>query len=91
MITIARELVSQAPGVSYFALHKLVYLFELDQVRRHGKQVTDAFFVRQKDGPYCTGLHPNKLKKVLLTVNAYSTDSLSYRSDRAEDYKIHSA
>jgi len=66
--TIARELVRSLPGISYFALHKLFYLLELDQVRRHGRQLTDGFFVRQQDGPYCTDLHPKKLRKALLSL-----------------------
>ena len=66
--TVAREIVESIPGISYFALHKLFYLLELDQVRRHGRQLTNAFFVRQKDGPYCVDLHPHKLRKALLAV-----------------------
>ena len=53
------------PGVSYFGLHKLFYLFELAHVRAHGTQLTDAFFIRQKDGPYCVDLHLAKLRKAL--------------------------
>ncbi len=71
---VARAIVQCLPGISYFALHKLFYLFELDQVRRHGYQLTDAFFVRQKDGPYCVDLHPNKLKRALLSIVGNATD-----------------
>ena len=62
---IAGAIVMSWPGVSYFGLHKLFYLFELAHVRAHGTQLTDAFFIRQKDGPYCVDLHLAKLRKAL--------------------------
>lgn len=65
---VVREIVDTVPGINYFALHKLFYLLELEQVRKRGHQLTNAFFVRQKDGPYCVDLHPNKLKKAMLSV-----------------------
>jgi len=53
------------PTISYFALHKLFYLVEVQSVSRLGRRLTDAFIIRQKDGPYCTELHPLKLKKAI--------------------------
>jgi uracil-DNA glycosylase family 4 len=53
------------PEMTYFALHKLFYLAEVESVKLRNVRMTDAFIVRQKDGPYCTELHPVKLKKAL--------------------------
>lgn len=50
---------------SYFALHKLLYLIECEATARFGHQLTKAFFLRQKDGPYCTDLHLAKLRRAL--------------------------
>ncbi|MEQ8195307.1 MAG: uracil-DNA glycosylase, partial [Rhodospirillales bacterium] len=50
------------PTLSYFALHKLFYLAEYYAVKELGTRLTNAFIVRQKDGPYCTDLHYSKLK-----------------------------
>jgi uracil-DNA glycosylase family 4 len=49
--------------VSYFELHKLAYLAEYLHVKRTGERLTGAFFVRQKDGPYCVDLNVQRLKK----------------------------
>lgn len=49
--------------VSYFELHKFAYLAEYLHVRRTGRRLTSAFFIRQKDGPYCTDLHLSRLKR----------------------------
>jgi uracil-DNA glycosylase family 4 len=65
---VANVIAATVPGISYFALHKLFYLFELDQMKRHGRPLTRAFFIRQKDGPYCVDLHPAKLKKASLNL-----------------------
>lgn len=51
--------------VSYFALHKLLYLLEWSYMQEIGKRLTGAYFIRQKDGPYCTDLHLTKLKNAI--------------------------
>ena len=53
------------PGVSYFALHKLLFLAEVAHAKMFGRRLTHAYFVRQKDGPYCVDLHPQRLKRAL--------------------------
>jgi uncharacterized phage-associated protein len=50
-------------GVDYFKLHKLYYLVEYNYFKEHKQRLTNAYIVRQKDGPYCTDLHIQKLKK----------------------------
>lgn len=82
---VANTIIAVSQGLSYFALHKLFYLVEVAHVKQHGQQLTRAFFIRQKDGPYCVDLHPQKLRKALpnvefltkrghLFVNLRSTD-----------------
>ena len=51
--------------VSYFALHKLLYLLEWRYMEGHGRRLTGAYFIRQKDGPYCIDLHLSKLKNAI--------------------------
>lgn len=42
--------------ISYFELHKLAYLAEYAYVKATGERLTKAYFIRQKDGPYCVDL-----------------------------------
>jgi uracil-DNA glycosylase family 4 len=54
----------QAKGeMSYFQLHKYIYLAEYLHVRTTGQRLTSAFFIRQKDGPYCTDIQLQRLKR----------------------------
>jgi uracil-DNA glycosylase family 4 len=62
---LAFEVIRRRSGMSYFALHKLVYLCEVEAVRSLGHRLTTAFFLRQKDGPYCTDLHLTRLRRAL--------------------------
>jgi uracil-DNA glycosylase family 4 len=63
-------MLSIKPIITYFALHKLFYLIENQFVKDYNQRLTNAYFVRQKDGPYCTDLHPAKLKKALNNVDS---------------------
>ena len=49
--------------VSYFELHKLAYLTEYLHVRKSGRRLTTAYFIRQKDGPYCTDLELDRIRR----------------------------
>lgn len=51
--------------ISYFGLHKIFYLLEYEALKSMHERITNAYFIRQKDGPYCTDLHIRKLKKAL--------------------------
>ncbi|HEY9869884.1 MAG TPA: uracil-DNA glycosylase family protein [Candidatus Obscuribacterales bacterium] len=62
---LATEILRRRGAVTYFGLHKLVYLVECESWRRLGRPLTGAFFLRQKDGPYCTDLHLAKLRKAV--------------------------
>ncbi len=63
VLQIAEYLLSQAGEVSYFGLHKLAYLAEYLSVRKSGARLSGGYFIRQKDGPYCTDLQIQRLKK----------------------------
>lgn len=60
-----REILHSQSEVSYFALHKLLYLLEWSYMSEHGERLTGAYFIRQKDGPYCTDLQLTKLKATI--------------------------
>jgi uncharacterized phage-associated protein len=58
-----KEILMLMNSVDYFKLHKLYYLVEYNYFKEHSERLTNAYIVRQKDGPYCTDLHIQKLKK----------------------------
>lgn len=60
--TLAESILKEKGEVSYFALHKMAYLIEWEYARTHGDRLTGAYFIRQKDGPYCPELSLSRLK-----------------------------
>lgn len=60
-----RILDQQPEGLSYFALHKLYFLAEVAHMEAAGERLTNAYVVRQKDGPYCVDLHLAKLPAMI--------------------------
>lgn len=63
--SIVQRILEKQGAISYFALHKIFYLIECEAQKRLGHKLTSAFFIRQKDGPYCTDLHLGKLRRAL--------------------------
>ena len=63
ILAACRYLLGRKGELSYFELHKLAYLAEYLHVRATGRRLTNAFFIRQKEGPYCTDLHIARLKR----------------------------
>jgi hypothetical protein len=59
---LAAAVLGRFGALSYFQFHKLSYLAEYLYAKEHGSRLTAAYFVRQKDGPYCVDLHPQRLK-----------------------------
>lgn len=53
---VVRHLISRLGSTSLFKLHKTVYLIEYRYRSQVGQPLTDFFFIRQKDGPYCVEL-----------------------------------
>jgi uracil-DNA glycosylase family 4 len=70
---VATSVLECSGPISYFRLHKLVYLAEYQSVREYGERLSTSYVVRQKDGPYFTDLHLSKLRKAI--------PSLSVRND----------
>lgn len=62
VIAVAAAIVAATGRVSYFALHKLVFLLEHKATEQLGHAVSSAHFIRQKDGPYCVQLHYKTLR-----------------------------
>ena len=65
IVEVIKAILCEEREVSYFALHKLLYLLEWSYMQEIGKRLTGAYFIRQKDGPYCTDLHLTKLKSAI--------------------------
>lgn len=63
---VTRRILEQQPGgLSYFALHKLYFLAEVAHMEAAGERLTNAYVIRQKDGPYCVDLHLAKLPAMI--------------------------
>ncbi len=63
VMAVARYLLASRGAVTYFELHKLTYLTEYLHVRKSGRRLTSAYFIRQKDGPYCTDLEIDRIRR----------------------------
>jgi uracil-DNA glycosylase family 4 len=63
VIDLARTILDAKPSITYFALHKIAYLLEYEAAKAFGRPLTTAYFIRQKDGPYCTDLHIAKVQR----------------------------
>ncbi|MBX3649937.1 MAG: uracil-DNA glycosylase [Burkholderiales bacterium] len=63
VLALVRSILEAKGAISYFELHKLAYLVEYLHVKRTGGRLTNAYFIRQKDGPYCTDLQLSRLQK----------------------------
>ena len=73
---IIKEMFYNQNSIEYFKLHKLFYLIEYKYFKEFHQRLTSAYIVRQKDGPYCTDLHFQKIKKALPNI------SISQRSGK---------
>lgn len=63
---VAQQLLEGNPdGLSYFALHKLCFLAEIAALEATGERLTNAYVIRQKDGPYFVDLHLAKLPQLI--------------------------
>lgn len=64
--------------LTYFALHKIFYLIEYNSFINLGYRLTNAYIIRQKDGPYCTDLHINRLKNSISGLQTQFTSKTSF-------------
>ena len=67
-----RALRGSPNGLSYFALHKLCFLAEVASLEATGDRITNAYVVRQKDGPYFVDLHLAKLPHLVPGLQTWS-------------------
>lgn len=75
IIEVVSEILKNTPEISYFSLHKLAYLIELESVKTNGERLSSAYFIRQKDGPYCTDLHYKKLRRKINGLKFYNKNN----------------
>lgn len=61
---IVNDIVREAGELSYFSLHKIVYLLEYKFWIEFNARLTSSYFIRQKDGPYCPELHYKRLRNI---------------------------
>lgn len=61
----ARVLLEERGELSYFALHKLIFMAEVRHLEGTAERLTEGYFVRQKDGPYCVELHASRLAALI--------------------------
>lgn len=67
-----RALHGSPNGLSYFALHKLCFLAEIASLETTGERLTNAYVVRQKDGPYFVDLHLTKLPHLVPGIQTWT-------------------
>jgi len=75
VMAVARYLLASRGSVTYFELHKLAYLTEYVHVRKFGRRLTSAYFIRQKDGPYCTDLEIERLRRADGSIRVFKEGS----------------
>lgn len=61
----ARVLLEESGELSYFALHKLLFMAEVRHLEAASERLTEGYYVRQKDGPYCVELHASRLAALI--------------------------
>jgi uracil-DNA glycosylase family 4 len=74
VMAVARYLLASRGAVTYFELHKLAYLTEYLHVRKSGRRLTSAYFIRQKDGPYCTDLELDRIRRADASIRVFKED-----------------
>lgn len=77
-VTLASAVLSRFGKLSYFSFHKYSYLAEYIYAKETGNRLTGAYFVRQKDGPYCVDLHPQKLRNAGAGIEVTGSGSRLY-------------
>jgi len=60
---VVRYVMSEMQVVSLFQLHKIMYLLDYRYFKDHDQKLTNFFYIRQKDGPYCVELGSRWYKK----------------------------
>lgn len=60
---VVRYVLSKMQVLSLFQLHKIMYLLDYRHSKTYNERLTDFFYIRQKDGPYCVELGSRWYKK----------------------------
>lgn len=85
LAAIVKEILRTSGELSYFALHKIVFLLEVANLESKEERLTGAYFIRQKDGPYCTDLQIRRLKNAIPEIVIHSGQSKLYLSLQDSD------
>jgi uracil-DNA glycosylase family 4 len=78
VLHVVNTILKKSPTISYFSLHKIFYLIELKFFQKKGERLTDAYIIRQKDGPYVTDLHMHKLKNNISNISFFNKNSILF-------------
>ncbi|MBO0953076.1 uracil-DNA glycosylase family protein [Fibrella forsythiae] len=78
VLHIVNIILDKNPVISYFSLHKIFYLIELRFFQVEGERLTDAYIIRQKDGPYVTDLHMHKLKNSINNLSFFNKNGILF-------------
>jgi uracil-DNA glycosylase family 4 len=68
--SVTKRILQRKSRLTYFGLHKLLFLAEARYFEETGERLTSAYIIRQKDGPYCVELHLSRLTALLPNVVA---------------------
>lgn len=87
LLRTCRYLLSKKGELSYFELHKYAYLMEYLHVHETGRRLSNAHFLRQKDGPYCIELQIDKIRRAdpAITLRKVNNRLLIRRNVRETD------
>jgi uracil-DNA glycosylase family 4 len=80
-VDLIQYILSKKQYISYFAVHKIAYLVEYQIFKKYQARYTNAYFIRQKDGPYCTDLHIKKLKNSFKKLKVSTKEQKLYIED----------
>ena len=73
LAAVTQRILFKKNRLSYFALHKLLFLAETKYLDKTGERLTGSYIIRQKDGPYCVDLHPKQLPTLVPGIEVIST------------------
>lgn len=87
LAAVTQRILYKKKQLSYFALHKLLFLAEAKYLEETGERLTRAYIIRQKDGPYCVDLHPKQLPALVPNIQVTSTrDGLMIVAPTQDDF-----
>lgn len=59
---LVKRIIQECGEITYFALHKLMFLVEYESLKKLNSRLTTATYIRQKDGPYCVDISLGRIR-----------------------------